>query len=325
MAKCLMVSAMVLLAGFLLPNVHAQDVKKNGQAAIFNNDQPKAVADELAKRKWNNSPPVTAFYASQKTHAPAPQRDLSGIWNGTAEGGVEPAGPVEHRAVFPGNNRRDDSAGHADETGVETPLPFTAAGLEALKKNKPGVGVRAVAVANTNDPVDYGSPPGFPRMLFYELRVIELTQAKNQIILLDEFDQVWRHIWTDGRPLPDINEVEPRFFGYSVGKWTDDYTFEADTVGVDDKTWLDNAGRPHSYDMRVHEIWHRVDDDTLELTVTVADPEYYSEKWNGLNKFVLHRLPDSFDMEEFIYNGVESEEYNKIVAGEAAKSATPAK
>ncbi|PYU20407.1 MAG: hypothetical protein DMG30_21225 [Acidobacteria bacterium] len=318
MAKCLMLSAIVLLACFFVPAVPAQDVKKNDRPDFFNNDQTKEVAQELAKRKWNNSPPVKSFYASQKSHAPAPRRDLTGIWDGTAEGGVEPWGPVEHRAIFPGR-MQDDSAGHPDETDVENPLPFTAAGLEALKKNKPGVGVRAVPVANANDPVDNGSPPGFPRMLFYEMRVIELIQPKNQVILLDEFDQVWRHIWTDGRPLPNIDDVEPRFFGYSVGRWTDDYTFEADTVGVDDKTWLDNAGRPHSYEMRVHEIWHRVDYETIELTVTVDDPKYYSGKWNGLNKFVLHRLPDDFDMEEFIYNGVEATDYDQVVAGEAAK------
>lgn len=317
MAKRLMLPAIVLLAAFFLPVVHAQDVRKD--QPDFNNDQPKGVAQELAKRKWNNSPPVKSVYARQKNHAPAPRRDLSGIWDGTAEGGVEPKGPVEHPALYT-NSLQDDDAGHPDETGVLKPLHFTPAGLTALKKNKPGDGVRAVDVAKSNDPVNNGNPSGFPRMLFYELRDIELTQTKNQIILLDEFDQHWRIVWTDGRPLPDVNEVEPRFFGYSVGKWTDDYTFEADTVGVDDKTWLDNVGRPHSYEMRVHEIWHRVDYDTIELTVTVDDPKYYSEKWNGLNKFVLHRLPDDFDMEEFIYNGAETEEYDKVVAGEAAKS-----
>jgi hypothetical protein len=304
-----MSSAIVLLAGFFLPAIHAQD---------FNNDQPKGVAQELAKRKWNNSPPVKSFYANQKSHAPAPRHDLSGIWNGTAEGGVEAKGPIEHPALFK-NHPQDDDSGHPDETGVEKPLPFTPAGLAALKTHKPGDGVRAVDVALANDPVNTGNPPGFPRMLFYELRVIEITQTKNQIIFLDEFDQHWRIVWSDARPLPDLNEVEARWFGYAVGKWTDDYTFEADTIGVDDKTWLDNVGRPHSLDMRVHEIWHRVDYDTMELTVTVDDPKYYSEKWNGLNKFVLHRLPDDFDMEEFIYNAGETEEYDKSVAGHAVK------
>jgi hypothetical protein len=277
------------------------------------------VAQKLAKRKWNNSPPVKSFYANQKSHAPAPRHDLSGIWDGTAEGGVEAKGPVEHPALFK-NHPQDDDPGHPDETGVEKPLPFTAAGLAALKAHKPGDGVRAVDVAVANDPVNAGNPPGFPRMFFYELRILEITQTKNQVIFLDEFDQHWRTLWTDARPLPDLNEVEPRWFGYSVGKWTDDYTFEANTIGVDDKTWLDNVGRPHSLDMRVHEIWHRVDYDTMELTVTVDDAKYYSEKWNGLNKFVLHRLPDDFDMEEFIYAAGETEEYNKSVAGHAVTS-----
>ena len=62
--------------------------------------------------------------------------------------------------------------------------------------------------------------------------------------------------------------------------------------------------------MKVHEIWHRLDYDTMEVTATVDDPEYYSKKWNGLDKFVVHRLPDTFDMEEFIYNGLESADYN---------------
>ena len=133
--------------------------------------------------------------------------------------------------------------------------------------------------------------------------------------------QNYRLIWADGRPLPNVDEVEPRWFGYSVGKWTDDYTFEIDTVGVDDRTWLDNVGRPHSYKMRVHEIWHRVDYDTMELTATVDDPEYYSEKWMGLNKFVLHRLPDNFDMEEFIYNAGETADYDKGLGSKAISNA----
>jgi hypothetical protein len=154
-------------------------------------------------------------------------------------------------------------------------------------------------------------------MLFYELRVIEWTRFRNQWVYLDEFMQNFRTVWADGRPLPDLNEVESRWFGYSVGKWTDDYTFEIDTIGMNDKTWLDNAGRPHSDQIKVHEIWHRVDNDTMELTATVDDPKYYSEKWTGLNKFVFHRLPDTFDMEEFIYNGLESAQYDDLLGNKA--------
>ena len=311
MLRGFVLSAVVLLAGFTFsPAVRAQQ----------QNDQTKEVAEALAKRKWNNSPPVKSEYANKKS-APAPRRDLTGGWNGTAEGGIEARGPIEHTAMYPGGTA-DDDGGHPDETGVNNPLPFTAKGLAALKKNHPGVGVRAVDVTLANDPVNTGNPQGFPRMLFYELRVFKWAQLKNQMIYLDEFMQNYRIVWADGRPLPDIDEVEPRWFGYSVGKWTDDYTFEIDTVGVNPSTWLDNAGRPHTYQMKVHEIWHRVDYDTLQLTVTVDDPEYYSEKWTGLNKFVLHRLPDDFDMEEFIYNEAETADYDKGLGSKAINSTT---
>ncbi|MEQ1946102.1 MAG: hypothetical protein ABL995_02870 [Bryobacteraceae bacterium] len=275
--------------------------------------QSKEVAEALAKRRWNNSPPVKAAYANRRPSRPAPKRDLSGIWDGTAEGGVEGNGPHE----YPAGDNGNQISGREDESAVKRQLPFTAAGLAALKKNKPGVGVRSVDVALANDPVNTGNPQGFPRMLFYELRVFEWAQLKGQWIYLDQFMQNYRVVWADGRPLPDINEVEPRWFGYAVGKWTDDYTFEIDTVGVNEKTWLDNPGRPHTYEMKVHEVWHRLDYDTMELTVTVDDPKYYSQKWNGLEKFIVHRLPDTFDMEEFIYSGLETSDYDDLLGTKA--------
>ena len=54
--------------------------------------------------------------------------------------------------------------------------------------------------------------------------------------------QNYRIVWADGRPLPNLDDAEIRWFGYSTGKWTDDYTFEIDTIGVNAKTWLDNPG-----------------------------------------------------------------------------------
>ena len=52
-------------------------------------DQPPGVAQQLKQRKWNNSPPVKAEYNAKKKTAPAPRRDLWGLWDGTAEGGIQ--------------------------------------------------------------------------------------------------------------------------------------------------------------------------------------------------------------------------------------------
>ena len=37
----------------------------------------------------------------------------------------------------------------------------------------------------------------------------------------------------------------------------------------------------------------------MELRVKINDPKMYSQPWMAMNKFVLHRLPDNFDIQEF--------------------------
>jgi hypothetical protein len=93
----------------------------------------------------------------------------------------------------------------------------------------------------------------------------------------------------------------------------DDYTFVVETVGLNPRSWLDHAGRPHSEDLRVEERFHRVDHDNMELTVTINDPKMYSESWEGLNKFPLHLQPSDFDIPELLCSPIDMAEYNRRV------------
>ena len=106
-----------------------------------------------------------------------------------------------------------------------------------------------------------------------------IVQAPSYVLWLNEFYNVFRTIWTDGRELP--KETVPRYYGYSVGHWEDDYTFVVETIGLNDKTWLDNAGRPHSDQLRVVERFHRPSREILESTVTIDDPSSYMKTWGG--------------------------------------------
>jgi hypothetical protein len=170
-----------------------------------------------------------------------------------------------------------------------------------------------------NDPVDICDPQGFPRMDLSEFRTIEIVQTADHVIVLNQFFRSWRTIWTDGRELP--TNPEPRWTGYSVGKWVDDYTFVVQTVGMIEKTWLDNAGRPHSSELKVEERFHRVDHDHLELTVTIDDPKMYTKPWLALNNFPLKLQPRGFDIRELYCAPSDTAEYNKEIGDPAA---TPA-
>ena len=180
---------------------------------------------------------------------------------------------------------------------------------------KPGDGPRKVEVGMINDPLDGCDPAGFPRSLFFELRPFQIVQTPNQVLMLYEYQKVWRVIWTDGRELP--KDPEPRWYGYSVGHWEDDYTFVVNTVGSDSRTWLDNAGDPHSDNMKVTERYHRVDRDTLELTVMIDDPTIYTKAWVGRDKLPLKLQPSTFDIREMICAPSEANKYKMEFAAPA--------
>jgi hypothetical protein len=189
---------------------------------------------------------------------PAPPRDISGTW--------EPAASA-------------NAAVNAD--GVRGEMSFTAEGRAAFLLNKPTRGTTAVSVAENNDPFQKCDPQGFPRILLHNFRTSRVLQTPENTVILYLYNRKWRVIWTDGRALPKEVE-EPRWWGYSVGRWADDYTFVVETTGIDSRSWLDNAGRPHSDAMRVEERYRRVDRDHLELTVVVDDPKYYTKPWTAL-------------------------------------------
>src|SRR5438876_6649365 len=116
----------------------------------------------------------------------------------------------------------------------------------------------------------------------------EIVQLPDRVVQFWEWTNVWRTIWTDGRQLP--KDPDPRWYGYSVGKWEDDYTFVVQSNGTDERTWLDNAGSPHSNELRVEERYRRVNMNTLELTVTIDDPKAYTKPWVARNKLTMRLM-----------------------------------
>src|SRR4029077_14130063 len=165
---------------------------------------------------------------------PAPRHDIFGIWD-PGQGGIQAMGA----AAMP----EDGKAVHK--------LPYTPAGLEALNLTKPSNGSRSVLPGDTNDPVVTCNPQGIPREDLYELRTTQILQTPASVMALYEYGKVWRVIWTDAGDFP--RNPAPRWVGYSIGKWEDDYTFVLQTGSINDEVWVDRAGRPHSPDMRVEE------------------------------------------------------------------------
>ena len=276
----------------------------------------QTAAPQAAAEKWNNIPPPLSTYKDKKPSGPAPRRDISGIWDA---GSILAMGAPEHPASFPGGAGRGD-IGRADETGIAKPLPYTPLGLEALKANKPSRGVREVDSALSNDPANLCDPLGFPYMFMWEFRAIYVVQDPLKVIMLSPFYGGFRIIWTDGRALP--TDPDPRWNGYSVGHWVDDVTFVVQTTGLTSKSWLDHVGRPHSDQLLIDETYHRVDRDTVELTMKITDPKMYTEPWFAMNKFLMHLQPRDFDIRENLCSPSENKGYNDQYASPAIRDSS---
>jgi hypothetical protein len=179
------------------------------------------------------------------------------------------------------DNRQPGLPGRRGPARVYQEAPLTPAGRAAFEKNKPSYGPRAIPPALGNDPMGTCDPLGIPRLLNLEYgsgRFLEIVQTKDRTLELFYMRHAWREIWTDGRKLPKTDDLEPKWDGYAVGHW-DGNTFVVDSVGFDPRTWLDKFGYPHTDAMKLQERYRRLDRDTLELTMTITDPEYYSKPW----------------------------------------------
>jgi hypothetical protein len=240
--------------------------------------------------------------------APAPKHDISGIW-GPARG---PGDGIQANGVW----------SYPDDGKPEHTPPYSAEGLKALDAHKPLFGKRAVLSSLSNDPRAKCEPLGFPRADFYQVRYEQFIQNDREIAVLYEYEKRWRSIWLD-RELP--KEIpEPRLYGYSVGKWTDDTTLDVQTVGVmgEPRVWLDETGRPISEDAKIEEQFHRVNHDLLEWTVIIDDPKMYTKPWVAMNKFPMRLQAPDFDIwgkyqTEMICSPADIEAYNSSV-GDAA-------
>ena len=151
-------------------------------------------------------------------------------------------------------------------------LPFTAWGAEAWKSYDAAKG-------------DYtGSclPFGLMRSM-NSPDPIQIMQSPKYVALLYE-QNTWFHVIpVDGRA---HREVEPTWFGDSVGHWEGD-TLVVDTVNFNGRTRLDTIGHPHSDQLHVIERFTRTDAGHIAYEVTVDDPKTFTKPWKNTRTFTF--------------------------------------
>jgi hypothetical protein len=105
---------------------------------------------------------------------------------------------------------------------------------------------------------------------------MKIVQTPNLVVVLYEYETIYRQIFTDGRALPE--DPNPTWMGYSIGHWDGD-TLLVTTAGYNDRTTLDLGGHPHTEALRITERFHRRDVGHIDLQVTLDDPKAYTRSW----------------------------------------------
>jgi hypothetical protein len=216
--------------------------------------------------------------APQRTaNAPAP--DISGVWR--------------HSRRAPDNTRKYTLGEIVGSIGVIPPM--TPWGAAKFKAAKPNGGANGVSLAETNDPQTKCFPPGVPRIYSARLGApFEIIQIPGKVVMIFEYDHFVREIFTDGRQHPE--DLNPTWMGHSIGKWEAN-TLVADTIGFNDKTWLDGAGHPHSESLHLVERFRRPSHDAMTDDITIDDPMAYTKPWVAHELF---ELKPGWDLEEYV-------------------------
>jgi hypothetical protein len=120
-------------------------------------------------------------------------------------------------------------------------------------------------------------PMGVPRSNPYPWKFAMSYTSKglSHIYVLHETGDAGAHrvIYMDGRPHP-VDPI-PTWWGHSIGQWDGD-TLVVDTVGYNDKFWMDSRGTPHTEQMHTVERYTRVAWGALRHVFTLDDPGAFS-------------------------------------------------
>jgi hypothetical protein len=144
-----------------------------------------------------------------------------------------------------------------------------------------------------DDPEARCLPTGVPRRDPYPFKIIQTAAL---VVILNEGNTYsYRQFFLDrGHP----KDVDLTWMGDSVAKWEGD-TLVVDTVGLNDRTWLDLAGHPHSDQLHVTERFRRADFGHLSIEITLDDSKAYTKPWTVIE---VSRLLTNWEIHEYVCN-----------------------
>jgi hypothetical protein len=144
-----------------------------------------------------------------------------------------------------------------------------------------------------NDQVDAGKvpyitrercwPAGVPGFTVYtRVQPIFFIQTPKTVVIMNELNHQFRHVYLD---VPHSANPKPSWYGESIGRYEGD-ELVIDTIGLNDRTFVDNYRTPHTDKIRVVERFKLIEDNKiLQAHVTVDDPGAFNMTWSAIQRW----------------------------------------
>lgn len=215
-------------------------------------------------------PVAAGAQANRSQNSSSKIPDLSGNWL---------AGPVVQSIS------QADPAGKL--RGKEPDIPYQEWSLKKTLSEYPPTGPDARFEVTTDPWIMYCEPPALWRVYIQPGRS-KFVQTPDAVYIFHEIMQQFRVVRLNSEHPAD---PDPAWWGDSIGHYENGDTLVVDSIGFNDKTWLDQLGHPHTDQLHYTERYKRVNADTLELSVTIDDPGAYTKPFSTKRNFKIASAP----------------------------------
>ena len=177
----------------------------------------------------------------------------------------------------------------AELRGKEPDVPYQPWALKRMLSEVPPTGPFAEP-HRTSDPWQLYCEPNGPVRVYAHPGRTEFVQLPDRVLMLHEIMQQFRIVRLNSTH-PPFEDLDPSWWGDSIGWYENGDTLVIDTIGTNGRAWLSQQGHPSTEKLHVIERYRRVDAKTLEFDVTVDDPGAYTKPFSSRRSLRLSTVP----------------------------------
>jgi hypothetical protein len=152
-------------------------------------------------------------------------------------------------------------------------------------------------------------PHGVPGFLLYPVHPIFIIQTPKEVLMVWGQDFQLRRIYLNQ---PHSKNPKPSWYGESVGHYENGDTLVVDTIGMNDKTFVDNYRTPHTTALHVVERF-RLDEDgkAMDVQVHVEDPGAFAMPWNAVQHYRRDQRAGEVPLHEMVCAENDDDHFNQ--------------